>query len=223
MPRGENGTRDRLLAAASELFAAKGFHATTVREIADRARVNLASGHYHYGSKRALYLEVLRAQFADIRDRLRRRGASRDERELDGLGRAELLALLEARVQVMLEILIGPNAGAAGMLMQREMTDPSEALPVIVDEFIEPMKREMEAIVSRLVPALDRGAVEHSVFSIVGQAHFFHLAKPVILKMLKRTRYPRGFPPRLAKHIATFSAGGMERIAAGQEKRGRHA
>src|SRR5439155_1211487 len=64
------------MAAASELFAERGFHRTTVRDIAARARVNVAAGHYHYGSKRALYLAVLRAQFADVRATLQARGAA---------------------------------------------------------------------------------------------------------------------------------------------------
>ena len=68
------GTKDRLLTAAAELFAERGFHRTTVRDIAARARVNVAAGNYHYGSKRALYLAVLRAQFADVRATLRARG-----------------------------------------------------------------------------------------------------------------------------------------------------
>ena len=38
-------TRRRTLAGAGELFAARGFRATTMREIAERAGVNLASAH----------------------------------------------------------------------------------------------------------------------------------------------------------------------------------
>src|SRR5262249_56597881 len=64
--RSPDQTRQRLLAAASELFAAQGYHGTTVREIAQRAGVNLAAGNYHFGSKRELYLEVLRAYFQSL-------------------------------------------------------------------------------------------------------------------------------------------------------------
>ena len=62
--RSPDETRTRLLEAGAALFAAQGFHGTTVREIAERAGVNLAAGHYHFGSKRELYLEVFRAHFA---------------------------------------------------------------------------------------------------------------------------------------------------------------
>ena len=135
---GRSGTRKRLIAAASELFAERGFHATTARDIARRAGVNLAAGHYHYGSKKDLYLEVLQAQFAQIWTTLARRGGSRPAAEIDRLGRRELAALLHTRLRVMLDMLIGPPPVLHGALMQREMTDPSEALPMIVERVHRP-------------------------------------------------------------------------------------
>src|SRR5262249_43444683 len=152
--------KDRVLAAAATLFAERGFHGTKIRDIAARAKVNVAAGHYHYGSKKALYLTVLRAQFAEIRAELMARGATRPSSELARLGRQALVDLLRARVKVMLDLMIGPPPGLHGTLMQREMCDPSEALPVIVDEFIRPVTREMEEIVVHLVPALDHRTVE---------------------------------------------------------------
>jgi AcrR family transcriptional regulator len=210
------GTKDRLLAAAGELFAERGFHGTTIRDIAARAGVNVAAGNYHYGSKKALYLEVLRANFAEIRALLRARGAARPEGQLPRLSRRRLVALLRARITVMMELLIGPPPGLHGTLMQREMCDPSEALPVIVDEFIGPMVEEMREIAAHLEPRLDRGAVERCVFSIAGQAVFYRFTMPAMLRMLGVAAYPRGFAARAARHITEFSLGGMERIAAGR-------
>jgi len=209
-------TKDRLLAAASQLFAERGFHGTTVRDIAGRAGVNVAAGNYHYGSKKALYLEVLRAQFAETRAILRARGASRPGADLARLSRRELVALLRARVNVMLDLLLGPPPGLHGTLMHREMCDPSEALPVIVDEFIGPMVGEMREIAAHLEPRLDRGAVERCVFSITGQALYYRFTMPATLRMLGVPAYPRGFAARLAQHITEFSLGGMEWVAGGR-------
>jgi AcrR family transcriptional regulator len=206
-------TKERLLAAAGDLFAERGFHGTTVRDIAARAGVNVAAGNYHYGSKRSLYLEVLRAQFAAIRTELRARGASQPAAQLDRMSRRELVALLRARVNVMLDLLIGPPPGVAGTLMLREMCDPTEALPTIVAEFIEPMIGEMREIAAHLEAGLDRGAVERCVFSITGQALFYRFTMPATLRMLGVPAYPRGFARRLARHITDFSLGGMQRAA----------
>src|SRR5437667_1975789 len=117
-PAGARATKDRLLTAAAALFAEHGFHGTKIRDIAARARVNVAAGNYHYGSKKALYLSVLRAQFAQVRATLRARGALVVEDELERLSRRQLVALLRARVNVMLDLLVGPPPGVHGTLMQ---------------------------------------------------------------------------------------------------------
>ncbi|HZP43890.1 MAG TPA: CerR family C-terminal domain-containing protein [Candidatus Binatia bacterium] len=210
-------TRERLLGAAGALFAERGFHGTKIRDIAARAGVNVAAGNYHFGSKKALYLAVLRAQFAEIWSILARRGAGMPS-ALDRLSRAELVALLRARMRVMLEHLIGPPPSAHGTLMLREMADPTEALPVIVREFVAPMLGEMRAIVARLEPGLPPAAVEACALSLVGQALFYRVTLPA-MHLLRGERALA--PPRLAgiaDHIVEFSLGGMARTVA---RRGR--
>lgn len=206
-------TKGRLLAAAAELFAARGFHRTTMRDIAARAHVNLAASNYHYGSKKALYLAVLRAQFAEIHAEMLRRGAHAPQR-LTRLRHADLVQLLHTRGKVMLDLLIGPPPGLHGTLMQREMSDPSEALPVIVKEFVLPMVRDMEQIVAQLTPGLTRRDVERCAFSIMGQALFYRFTMPSTLKMWGLSAYPHGLSRALAEHITQFSLGGLERLAA---------
>src|SRR5271165_2202312 len=53
-------TKARLLEAAGEEFANKGFELARVRTICERAGANLAAVNYHFGDKEALYVEVLR-------------------------------------------------------------------------------------------------------------------------------------------------------------------
>lgn len=52
-------TRQRLLHAACDVFAARGFEAGTVREITDRAGANLAAVSYHFRGKEELYVAVI--------------------------------------------------------------------------------------------------------------------------------------------------------------------
>jgi len=60
-------TKARILAAAEEAFAAKGFEGASTREIATRAGVNISSLHYHWESKETLYVAVFRNVFDGIR------------------------------------------------------------------------------------------------------------------------------------------------------------
>ncbi|MBH0776374.1 TetR/AcrR family transcriptional regulator [Nocardia bovistercoris] len=53
-------TGDRIVAAAVELFAEKGFHGTGVAEIGDRADVQRGALYYHIGSKEELLWQILR-------------------------------------------------------------------------------------------------------------------------------------------------------------------
>ncbi len=55
-----NGGRERLLAAAAELFAVKGYAATSVREILKVANVTAPVLYYHFGSKEGLFAGLIR-------------------------------------------------------------------------------------------------------------------------------------------------------------------
>jgi len=220
--RDPGDTKARLLAAEGDLFAERGFHGTKARDIAERAGVNLAASNYHYGSKRELYLEVLRAQFAAIRSRLERQGAARPAGGLARMSRAELAELLRTRCQVMFDLLIGPPPGLHGTLMQREMTDPSEALPVIVEEFITPMLDEMKDIIAGLAPGLSPKQIERCAISIMGQIVFYRFSRAATLLLWGLDEYPRGLARELAEHVTEFSLGGLERLTR-QKQRTRHA
>ncbi len=54
------GGRERLLAAAARLFAAKGYAATSVRDILKAARVTAPVLYYHFGSKEGLFVGLVR-------------------------------------------------------------------------------------------------------------------------------------------------------------------
>jgi TetR/AcrR family transcriptional regulator len=56
-------TADRILDAAEELFAAKGFEGSSMSEIADRVKIRAPSLYKHYGSKEKLYEAVLERLF----------------------------------------------------------------------------------------------------------------------------------------------------------------
>ncbi len=51
-------TKSKILDAAEQLFAERGFAETSLRTITARAKVNLASVNYHFGSKKSLIQDV---------------------------------------------------------------------------------------------------------------------------------------------------------------------
>lgn len=60
--------RAHLVSLAGELFAEKGFRATTVREIADAAGILSGSLYHHFDSKEAIGDEILSSFLNDILD-----------------------------------------------------------------------------------------------------------------------------------------------------------
>lgn len=54
-------TPERILAVATEIFAAKGYEGASVRAICSAAEANLNAVSYHFGGKRGLYNAVIRS------------------------------------------------------------------------------------------------------------------------------------------------------------------
>jgi AcrR family transcriptional regulator len=76
----QNGTRQRIIDAAEQLFAEKGFNNTTMRAITSMADVNLAAVNYHFGSKESLLQEVFEKHILPLnKERRRRLEAVREE------------------------------------------------------------------------------------------------------------------------------------------------
>jgi AcrR family transcriptional regulator len=60
-------TKDAIRDAAIQLFSAKGFEQTSLREVADAVGITKASLYYHYASKLDLLLAVLEPIFDELR------------------------------------------------------------------------------------------------------------------------------------------------------------
>src|SRR6476661_9777404 len=65
MTTSQDITRERLLNAAGEVFADKGFESATIREICTRAGANVAAVNYHFGDKEQLYVAAVELAHCD--------------------------------------------------------------------------------------------------------------------------------------------------------------
>ncbi|MBI4940817.1 MAG: TetR/AcrR family transcriptional regulator [Actinobacteria bacterium] len=97
--RGPDGAaRARILVEASRLFAARGFHGTSTRDIAAAVGIRQPTLYSHFPSKHAILAALLDA---DLRPALARVRAALD---LDGSPAARLHALLVADVSAILSL-----------------------------------------------------------------------------------------------------------------------
>jgi AcrR family transcriptional regulator len=84
----KEATQARILRASMELFATRGFEATSISAIASRAGVSRGAVFWHFGSKAALFKEACVRFFVPFWREF--------ERSLDGPPRERVFGLLEA-------------------------------------------------------------------------------------------------------------------------------
>lgn len=105
-------TVHRILDAAEQLFAAKGYEGTSIREVTRQAGVNVAAVHYHFGDKK----QVLRA----VTDRI---VAPMNQRRAHMLDLAEAAAAPEPpAMRELAEAFIRPDIETLQQLQRRGAT-----------------------------------------------------------------------------------------------------
>ena len=87
-------TRERVLEAASAVFAERGFHGATVEDICERAGFTRGAFYSNFSSKDDLVLELTRRHAEDLVDRIRAAG-KREHASAEGVLRDVLAALAD--------------------------------------------------------------------------------------------------------------------------------
>jgi AcrR family transcriptional regulator len=132
--------RQRLLAAATDLFARKGYAATTVREIVGSARVTKPVLYYYFQNKEGIYLELMRQTFSNVDylvDFSRGEKGSTREKLLRFCDQTFSLFMQNIEViRVMYAIYYGPHQGAPFFDFDAYHLKFQEAIRRLVEEGI---------------------------------------------------------------------------------------
>ena len=93
-------SRDQILMSAAQLFRRQGFSATTLRQIAGRAKIEAGSIYYYFDSKEAILEEILdrglRHVFEKAKAAVKQAGNAPHRRRISLAIEAHLVALLES-------------------------------------------------------------------------------------------------------------------------------
>ncbi len=195
-------TRRRLLEAAGEVFADKGYRAATIREICRRAKANIAAVNYYFGDKQGLYVAVV--------------GYAHGKEEGLPLPECDSIAPPEDRLRGFIEQVLSTHFEEKGppwraRLMIREMAEPTEACAALVDAYVRPRAELLHEILGELLPPETSEADRHLVaFSIVGQC-LFHRARNPVAEMLSNGLSRQFDVKRLADHITRFTLAALGR------------
>ena len=199
-------TRQRLLEAAGEVFAERGFRMATVRDICRRAKANLAAVNYHFGDKERLYAAVLQYTF---------HGAEHYPLDLGLGGEASVEERLRAFIRSHLFSLLAEGRPAwHRKLMAREMAEPTRALDTVVDQMIRPEAELLMAIVRDVLgPDANPQRVWQCASSIIGQCLFYYHARPVITRLDPEQTFTPEALEQLVDHITHFSLAALRQFA----------
>ena len=178
--------REQLLTHATRIFAAKGFAATTTREICDAAGKNIASIHYYFGDKEGLDRAVLLRPITAMTAAFGR---------FDDPG----LAIEDALRMFLVPFLLPSADEAAGVdsdlmrLHLREMIEPSQVFREITAQTILPAHNLLATTLARHCGLARADADIHQLaFAIVAMAHDYCMSREFMKllapEVLTRTR-----------------------------------
>lgn len=200
-------SRDRLLLAAVEIFAERGFRDSTVREICAQAGVNAASVNYYFGGKEKLYAEALAFAFRQANQRYPLGDA------LDARLPAE--ARLAAFIRALLSRLLDQTAlGHHSKLIAHEIANPTNALSALIQSSFAPNFAVLYELVSALLgPGWSELDIQRCVLSILGQCLMYKHSRSVIDHLCPGTVANAQEIERTAEHIAGFSLAALRAIS----------
>jgi TetR/AcrR family transcriptional regulator, regulator of cefoperazone and chloramphenicol sensitivity len=196
-----DGARERLLDAASQLFAISGYEVTTVRDIVNAAGTNLNAVNYYFGGKRGLYQAVMTREIERARS------------FTSGLARAALddpiSVRLESLVLRLLTFFVSSHSRLP-RLAALEVVNPSPAFGKTGPPIYEAEREELRGIV---ISALGRDApaeaIDHCVRSVLSQCMYFMFMGESLQRSASPVFSSAAAVRKLASDITSFSLGGM--------------
>ncbi|VTU24028.1 putative DNA-binding transcriptional regulator [Variovorax sp. PBL-H6] len=176
-------TRALLLEIAGQVFAERGYADATSKEICERAGTPMASVNYHFGSREALYEEVLveaHRQIVSVDELVEMTRALGDPRD---------------KLRALLGHMVAPsprgNAPWGFRVVLREMMSPGPLAPALVEKAVRPKAKLLLGLLAEILqlPA-DHPAVQRAlVFSVL----------PCIVLLVAPKEIPRKVLPAMAK------------------------
>ncbi len=191
-------TRLQLLAHATRIFAAKGYAATSTREICQAAGANVAAIHYYFGDKEGLYRAVLTKPFDEATSRFE----GFDDPALpfaDAIRR-----VLEPFVGMALE----QDAAARHVLRLhlREALEPSPVFRDVVARIVVPHHNALAALLARhcSLPRPDEG-IHELAFAVIAMANDYCISREFIRMLAPGVLNRRDAQRRIVDRLVGYS------------------
>jgi len=198
--------RDRLLEVAGPVFSEKGFEKATVREICQKADVNLASVNYYFGDKEQLYLEVVCLA--------KEMGVSRAPLPEWTSSTSPEQKLRDWVATLVRRILGTGEVSWSNHLIMREVLRPTKACEHLTQELFRPFVNIADSILQEIlgedVPEYRR---MQCVFSIAAQCQFYRVSDGLVTLLLGEAEKAAHYnSEQLIEHILQFSLAAIKNL-----------
>lgn len=201
-----SSTSQRLLDAATEVFAEHGYRNARIRDICKRAQANVAAVNYHYRDKEQLYRAVIENAFFSLNDdQSRPRNVSDND-------------AIEQQLYVFVRSLLGQlltegQSAVYAKVVARELVDPTSALDQVIDKGIAPQIELLCGMIrSHVGQNCSEQAVRRTATSILGQCLFYYFARPVIDRLQLEHDLSPASLDGIARHITQFTRAALSSI-----------
>jgi AcrR family transcriptional regulator len=204
--------KERLLDAAEQLFAKRGYHGVSVRNITEAAGADVALVTYHFGGKRALLTSVFerRAEVLN-RERLDRLEAV----EHSANGRPDTETVVNAFMEPLIQRSARGGRGWKSYFALVAQVNNSPELAVLMTRHFDPVVHKFIEVLQRALPGADPRDIYWGYHFLTG-ALTLTFAETRRLDKLSGGLCRSSDLDSVHARFARFMAAGFEAIAAGR-------
>jgi AcrR family transcriptional regulator len=195
-------TRRKLIEAAGEIFAERGLHAATIKDITTRAGVNCAAINYHFSDKFELYAAVIREAL---------QGCASTFEVISNCKTPE--EGLRAYITMHIDDMYTRSRPAwTTTLVAHELAQPTAALDAVLEDLIQPRVELMNGIIRDILgPGATEKEITYAGISIWGQCYLHVHHREVIFRLHPHVaqNYVR---EEIIEHITNFSFSALDNM-----------
>ena len=191
-----------ILLAAEKLFAQRGYHAVTIRQIAEEAGVPLALVGYYYGPKHALFHAI----FAHWNHTIEERLAELQATPRDPADPRTLHRIIEAFVGPVLRLRASAEGESYALLVGRELAYSNDEADRVLRDYFDPLAHAFIDALRQALPHAVRAQVAWGYQFALG-ALLHHLADTRVARLSLGENQPGD--PVAARLLVDFIAGGL--------------
>jgi AcrR family transcriptional regulator len=147
--------RTNILLAAEKLFALRGYHAVSIRDIASEAGVPLALVGYYFGAKHELYHAIFETWSPAIAGRLQALAVVREEPD----PALRLERIVDAFVSPLIALHQHPEGYYYARMAARDLATPTEESERSNRDFFDPLAHAFIDALMSTAPGASRGQV----------------------------------------------------------------